>query len=77
MNNYYLKAKGILTAMEKFDIRTFWTYVTFGAAKEVSKRLQVKDISLQEAPSAVTLASGFYKRQRTDEAFDVIRFYES
>ena len=49
-------------------------YLLFGAAEEVSKCLQTKDISLQEALSAVNLTSGFYRRQRTDVAFDI--FYE-
>jgi hypothetical protein len=71
-DEYGLKAKGILTAMEKFDtlFGLKLGYLLFGAAEEVSKCLQAKDISLQEALSAVNLASGFYKRQRTDEAFD-------
>ena len=62
--------------MEKFDtlFGLKLGYLLFGAAEEVSKCLQAKDISLQEGLSAVNLASGFYRRQRTDEAFDL--FYE-
>ena len=57
--------------MEKFDtlFGLKLGYLLFGAAEEVSKCLQAKDISLQEALSAVNLASGFYRRQRTEEAF--------
>ena len=75
-DEYSLNAKGILTALERFD--TFFGlnlgYVLFGAAEELSKCLQAMDTSLQEALSAVNLASGFYRRQRTDEAFDL--FYD-
>ena len=75
-DEYGLKAKGILTAMEKFDtpFGLKLGYFLFGAAEEVSKCLQAKDTSLQEALSAVNLASDFYRRQRTDEAFDL--FYK-
>ena len=75
-DEYGLKAKGILTAMEKFDTLFVLKlgHLLFGAAEEVSKCLQGKDTSLQEALSAVNLASGFYRRQRTDEAFGL--FYD-
>ena len=76
-DEYGLKAGGILTALE-----TFWTlfglqlgHVLFAAAEEVSKSLQAKDTTLQEALSAVNLASAFYMRQRTHEAFN--RIYNS
>ena len=66
-DEYGLKAKGILTAMETFDtlFGLKLGYLLFGATEEVSKCLQAKDTSL---------ASGFYRGQRTDEAFDL--FYE-
>ena len=62
--------------MEKFDtlFGLKLGYLLFGAAEEVSKCLQAKDISLQETLSTVNLASGFYRRQRTNEAFDL--FYD-
>ena len=66
-----------MTALE-----TFWTlfglqlgHVLFAAAEEVSKSLQAKDTTLQEALPAVNLASAFYMRQRTHEAFN--RIYNS
>ena len=70
-DEYGLKAKGLLLSLEKFD--TFFglklAYLLFGASEEVSKTLQSKDLSLQEAVSSVKLASSFYKRQRTNNAF--------
>ena len=50
-DEYGLKAKGIFTAMDKFDTLFGFRlgYLLFGAAEEVSKCLQAKDISLQEA----------------------------
>ena len=75
-DEYGLRAKGILTTMEKFEnlFGLKLGYLLFSAAEEVSKCLQAKNTSLQEALSAVNLASGFFKRQRTDEAFNV--FYD-
>ena len=68
-DEYGLRAKGIFTALGKFEMLFGLKlgHLLFGAAEEVSKCLQAKDIALQEALAAVNLASGFYKRQRTDE----------
>ena len=69
-----LKAHGVLVALEKFET-LFWLkfgHLVFGAAEEVSKCLQAKDTSLQEAMSAVNLASAFYKRQRSELSFNYL-----
>lgn len=75
-DEYGIKAGGILSLMEKYD--TFFglklAYLLFATAEEVSKTLQRKDVSLQEALSAVTLAKAFYQRQRKEEAFTT--FYD-
>ena len=76
-NEHGLKASGILSALEKFDtlFGLKLGYILFATAEEVSKSLQVKNITIQEALSSVNLASVFYRRQRTDEAFNT--FYDS
>lgn len=71
-----LKAQGVLVALEKFDT-FFWlkfAHLVFGSAEEVSKCLQAKDTTLQEALAAVNLASAFFTRQRSDSAFTL--FYD-
>jgi hypothetical protein len=74
-DEYGLKANG-MTALEKFDtlFGLKLSYLLFGAAEDVSRCLQAKDLSVQEALSAVNLASRFYRRQRTDESLD--KFYD-
>lgn len=47
----------------------------FGAAEEVSKVLQTKDLSVQEAVSSVNVIKQFYKRLRRNEEFD--RLFDS
>ena len=76
-DEYGLKAGGILTALENFStlIGLKLEYVLFATAEEASKSLQAKDITLQEALSSVNLVLAFYRRQRTDEAFN--SFYEN
>ena len=49
-------------------------YYVFGASEAPSISLQAKDISLQEALAAVNSSKSFYRRQRTDEAFNL--FYD-
>ena len=70
-DEYRLKAAGILASLEKFSTMFGLKlgYLIFGASKTLSKSLQGKDTTLQEALSAVSLATAFYKGQRTDEAF--------
>ena len=76
-DEYGLKATGILTSLEKFE--TLFSlklgHLLFSAAEETSRVLQAKDISIQEAVSAVNLTRSFYQRQRKDENFD--QFYET
>ena len=47
----------------------------YGAAEEVSKVLQIKDLSVKEAVSSVNVIKQFYKRIRKIEEFD--RFFDS
>ena len=76
-DEYGLKASGIVTALEKFDM--FFGlqlgHLLFRAAENTSIVLQRKDISVQEAFSAVNVTRSFYQRQRQDDAFN--KFYES
>ena len=73
-DEYGLKAGGILSALEKFE--TFFSlrlgYLLFGCAENTSKVLQAKDLSVQEAVSAVKVTQSFYKRQRQDDSFEKI-----
>lgn len=75
-DEYGLKAAGLLSALEKFSMLFGLKlgYLVFGASETLSKSLQGKDTSLQEAISAVNLAKKFYRRQRTEEAFS--QFYD-
>ena len=73
-DEYGLKAGGILAALEKF-LTLFGLrlgYLLFATAEEVSKSLQAKDTTLQQA--SINLALAFYRRQRTEQAF--IKFFE-
>ena len=75
-DEYGLKAGGILSLLEKFDMLFGLKlgYLVFGASESLSKSLQAKDTSLQEALAAVNSCKSFYRRQRTDEAFN--HFYD-
>ena len=44
-------------------------FLLFATAEEVSKGLQAKDTTLQQALASIDLASSFYRRQRTEQAF--------
>ena len=67
-----MKAGGILASMQKFQ--TYFgpqlAYTLFGTSESLSRSLQAKDRSMQEAVSAVNLAKDFYKRQRTEQTFN-------
>ena len=77
---YSFKANGILASLEKFStLEKFGTlfglklaFLIFGAAEEMSKCLQAKDTSVQEGLSAVNAVSLFYRRQRSDGAFNLM-----
>ena len=75
-DEYGLKVGGVFTAVQKFEtlFGLKLGHVLFGPAEEVSKTLQGKDTSIQEAVSAVNLGKRFYQRQREDTEFD--RFYD-
>ena len=75
-DEYGLKAAGLLAALDKF-LTLFGlklSYLLFGASETLSKSLQGKDTTLQEALSSVNLAKAFYTRQRTDNSFT--QFYK-
>jgi len=71
-DEYGLKTAGLLPGMEKFSmfLGLKLGYLMFGASETLSKSLQGKDTTIQEAIGAANLAKGFYKRQRTDQAFE-------
>ena len=75
-DEYCLRANGLLYTLELFD--TFFGlrlgYHLFGAAENVSLTLQRKNISLQDAFSAVETAKSFYKRMQSEEEFS--QFYQ-
>ena len=75
-DEYGLKAAGLLSALEKFStlFGLKLGYLLFGASETLSKLLQGKDTTLQEALLSVSLARAFYTRQRTDDSFT--RFYK-
>lgn len=75
-DEYGLKAGGILAALEKFStlFGLRLGFLLFATAEEVSKGLQAKDTTLQQALASIDLASSFYRRQRTEEAFK--QFFE-
>lgn len=75
-DEYGLQASGILAAMEKF-LTLFGLrlgFMLFATAEEVSKSLQAKDTSLQQALASISLASAFYRRQSSEQAFNI--FFE-
>ena len=76
-DEYGLKAAGLLSSMEKFStlFGLKLGYLIFGASETLSKSLQGKDTTIQEADAAVNLAKGFYRRQRSDQSFQL--FYEN
>ena len=62
-DEYGVKATGLLTTLDKFE--TYFGlklgHQLFGAAEEVSKVLQTKDLSVQEAVSSASAVKQFYK----------------
>lgn len=69
-DEYWLKAAGLLSALENFSLFGLKLgCLIFGASETLSKPLQGKDSTHQEALAAINLAKIFYRRQRTDEAF--------
>ena len=76
-DEYGKKVNGIASCLEKFDsvFGLQLGYTLFGAAEQLSKTLQGKDTTVQEAITAVTLAKSHYARLRLEAEFD--RFYKS
>ena len=72
-DEYGIKAYGLLSALEIFStlFGLKLCYLIFGASETLSKSLQGKGTTLQEALAAVNLAKAFHKRQRTNEAFNL------
>uniref|UniRef100_A0A1X7U9E7 Uncharacterized protein n=1 Tax=Amphimedon queenslandica TaxID=400682 RepID=A0A1X7U9E7_AMPQE len=71
-DEYGTKAKGVLTCLEQFDTSFVLQLaeLLFSTSELVSKALQAKDVSLQEALSSIKVAVEYYKSQRKDKSFD-------
>ena len=71
-DDYGLRANGVLTAMEKFEMYfgIKLSHLLFGPAEEISKVLQAKNLSLQESLGSIHALQHFYERQRSDDAFN-------
>lgn len=76
-DEYGQKANGIAASLGKFEtvFGLKFGYLIFSAAEQLSRTLQGKDTTLQEAMTAVALAKKHYVRLRTEEEFN--RFYAS
>lgn len=72
-----LKAAGIVSSLEKFEtlFNLKLGHHLFSVAEETSSILQTKDISFQEAISAVNVASVFYQHQRNEEVMQAQEFH--
>ena len=72
MMKYGLKSGGIIAALVKSE--TFFClqlgYLLFGCSENTSKVLQAKDTTLRDAITAIAATQSFYKRQRSNEAYD-------
>ena len=72
-DEYGLKAAGLLSTMSTlFGLKL--GELVFGASETLSKSLQGKDTTIQEAIAAVKLAKCFYTQQRRDGPF--LLFYD-
>ena len=75
-DEYGQRANGMLLFHSMFGLKL--GYLLFGAAEQLSRTLQGKDTTLQEAiiaGAAANLAKNHYTRLRTEAEFN--RFYES
>ena len=74
-DDYGRRANGILTMLDKFSVYLGLkhSFLVFGATEQVSRTLQARDTTLQEALVAVNTGKLFLQRQRDDCAFE--RFY--
>lgn len=75
-DEYGMKAGGLLQSLEKFNslfcLRL--CHLLFSVAEQLSLTLQKREISLQDACTAVETAKSFYQQIRTESNFD--RFYD-
>ena len=71
-----VKAAGLLTQLEKFGsyFGLKLSFMVFGATEQLSRILQGKDTTIQEAQSAAFLIIPHLKRKRTDATF--AKFYD-
>ena len=76
-DEYGLKAGGYLQSLEKFNtlFGLRLAHTLFSAAEQVSLSLQKKNISIQDALSAVNAAKAYFHRLRSEQEFD--RFYDA
>ena len=67
-------AAGLVTAIEKFStlLRLKFGYLLFGSSETLSKSLQGKDITLQEALSSVDFARAFFTEGKEQMKLSVI-----
>ena len=76
-DEYGLKAGGVLAALDKFS--TFFglrlMHILFSSSEEISKALQSKNTTVQEALTSVSMLKSFFQRHRNDEHFD--QFYKA
>ena len=75
-DEYGLKASGLLHSLEKFNtlFGLRLGHNLFGAAENVSLTLQRKNITIQDALTAIDTAKKYFKRVRSEEEFN--QFYE-
>lgn len=76
-DEYAMKAGGFLRMMEKFStlFGLKLCYMVFSSTEQLSRTLQGKDTTIQEAKGAALLAESHLKRQRTDDVFNT--FHEA
>ena len=76
-DEYGLKAHGFLHSLESFStlFGLKLAHTLFSAAEQVSLAFQKKNMTLQDALSAVDAARAYYGRLRSDEEFD--RFFST
>ena len=76
-DEYGLKAGGFLHSLEKFNplFGLRLAHTLFDSAEQVSLALQKRNISIQDALSAVDAAKTYYHQLRSEEEFNL--FYDA
>ena len=76
-DDYGRRANGVLTMLEKFSVYfgLKLSFLVFSATEQVSKALQAKDTTVQEALTSVKAAELFVQRHKNDEWFEM--FYDT